>query len=96
MLLGGVTEWQLAASGGWIGAFPVGWDMFTNRSEREAPFAGGDETSIRNQLVLRWPTDQAFRGQVGIGYAWVREESRQLAVARNGRDGIPSVSGGLQ
>jgi len=96
LLLGGVTEWQVAASGGWIGPLPIGWDVFTNRSQREAPFAGGQETSVRNQLVLRWPTDQPLRGQAGIGYAWVREQSRQLAVGPNGRDWIPSVSGGLQ
>jgi len=95
-LLGGVTEWQVAGNGGWIAGLPVGWDVFTNRSEREAPFVGGHETSVRNQVLLRYPNDSRLRAELGGGLAWVREENRTLSVSRDGRDWIPSLLAGIQ
>lgn len=95
-LLGGVTEWQVAGSGGWIAGLPIGWDAYTNRSEREAPFVGGHQTSVRNQLLLRYPDDAPLRLELGAGLAWVREENRSLSVSPDGRDWIPSLLvGGL-
>lgn len=95
-LLGGVTEWQVAGSGGWIAGLPIGWDLYTNRSEREAPFVGGHETSVRNQVLLRYPNDSRLRVELGGGLAWVREETRSLSVSPSGRDWIPSALAGLQ
>ena len=95
-LLGGVTEWQLAATGSWLAGLPVGWDVFTNRSEREAPFYDGHETSLRNQFLLRWPSDRLLRLEGGAGFAWVREENAAAAVSPNRRDWIPSAMIGLQ
>jgi outer membrane protein assembly factor BamA len=95
-LFGGVTEWQVAATGSWIAGFPVGWDVFTNRSEREAPFYGGHETSLRNQFLLRWPSDQLLRLEAGAGISWVREGNAAATVSSDRRDWIPSVTIGLQ
>lgn len=95
-LLGGVTEWQVAGNGGWIAGQPIGWDLYTNRSEREAPFVGGHETAVRNQVLLRYPNDSRLRAELGGGLAWVREENRSLTVSSSGRDWIPSMLAGLQ
>ncbi len=95
-LFGGVTEWQLAATGTWLAGFPIGWDIFTNRSERDEPRWGGHEVSLRNQALFRFPTDGRLRAELGGSLSWVREENAAAAVSASRRDWIPTALAGVQ
>lgn len=61
-LLGHSTEWQLNMGAPRVGPIPLGWELFTSRTDRWDEGRGYKELSYTSRALFQYPTNTALRG----------------------------------
>ncbi len=94
-LLGHSTEWQLNMGAPRVGEIPLGWELFTSRTDRWDEGRGYKEVSYTSKAVATAPTDGRLRGLAAIALTQVRADRPGIALSADRRDAIPMVRMGV-
>lgn len=90
-LLGHSTEWQLNMGAPRLGSVPLGWELFTSRTDRWDEGRGYKEVSYTSRAAFTGPTDGRLQALAAISMVQVRADRDGIALSRDRRDAIPMV-----
>lgn len=95
-LLGHSTEWQVNMGASRMGALPLGWELFTSRTDRWDEGRRYKEVSYTNRASLVGPTDSRLRALASFSVTAVESDRAGIALSRDNQDVIPMLRmGGL-
>lgn len=88
-LLGHSTEWQLNMGAPRLAGTPLGWELFTSRTDRWDEGRRYKEVSYTSRAAFTAPTDGRLRGLAAIALTQVRADRDGIALSADRRDVIP-------
>ncbi|MEN9308408.1 MAG: hypothetical protein RL173_2340 [Fibrobacterota bacterium] len=95
-LLGHSTEWQLNMGAPRFGALPIGWELFTSRTDRRDEARAYKEVSYTSRASGQFPTDSRLRGLAEFQVTQFRSDRDGIALSPDRQDVIPMFrAGGL-
>ena len=90
-LLGHSTEWQVNMGAPHMGDLPVGWELFTSRTDRWDEGRRYMEVSYTNRASFAGPTDSRLRGLGAFSVTAVRSDRPGIALSADNSDVIPML-----
>lgn len=93
-LLGPSREFQVSMASDRVGAWPVAFDVFTARVDRDDEQRGFDEESHTGRIRLGWPSDRSVRVE-GAAQALDLGIDRDASLSGDGRDLLLSGTFGI-
>lgn len=90
-LLGHSTEWQFNMGAPRLGPLPLGWELFTSRTDRWDEGRQYQEVSYTSRAGVNAPTNGRLRGLAAIALTQVRSDRDGIALSADRRDAIPMV-----
>lgn len=90
-LLGHSTEWQINMGAPRLAALPLGWELFTSRTDRWDEGRQYKEVSYTSRVGFNAPTNGRLRGLAAIALTRVRADRDGIALSADRTDAIPMV-----
>lgn len=90
-LFGGTTEWQASASSPWMGDMPLGWEVFTSRTDKFDDLRNFQELSYRSFVRLSWPGEGLHQARVSAEGLWLHSDRPGVTLTADRSDWIPSL-----
>lgn len=90
-LFGGTTEWQMSANSPWMGGIPLGWEIFTSRTDKFDDLRGFQELSYRSFARLFWPGAGRYQARISAEGLWLRSDRPGVTLSEDRSDWIPSL-----